>query len=31
MVRACDEIARREMASNNSLMDPTAKKEEGTT
>jgi hypothetical protein len=31
MVRACDENARREMASHNSLMDPTGKKEEGTT
>jgi hypothetical protein len=31
MVRACDENARREMASHNSLMDPTGKKEEGMT
>jgi hypothetical protein len=29
VVRACDENARREMASHNSLMDPTGKKEEG--
>jgi hypothetical protein len=28
-VRACDENARREMASCNSLMDPMGKKEEG--
>jgi hypothetical protein len=31
MVRACDENTRRETASHNSFMDPTGKKEEGTT
>jgi hypothetical protein len=31
VVRACDENGRREMASHNSLMDPTGKEEEGTT
>jgi hypothetical protein len=31
MFRACDENARREMASHNSLMDLTGKKDEGTT
>jgi hypothetical protein len=31
MVQACDENAQREMASHNSLMDPTGKKEEGMT
>jgi hypothetical protein len=31
MVLTCDENARREIASYNSLMDPSGKKEEGTT